>query len=74
MSEEKTECCANCRFGKISPKNVKETDCYRYPSQVSVALIPTASGQPTPLYLNATPTMESSDWCGEYQPKKPKIV
>ena len=68
MSED---CCGNCRFGRIKKENVREVDCFRYPSQVSVVLVGTPTGQPAPLYLNATPVMESADWCGEYQPKKP---
>lgn len=75
------ECCGNCRFGKVRKENVKEVDCFRYPSTVSVVLIQVGpSGQPLvavqpgipsqPMYLNATPVMESADWCGEYQPKK----
>lgn len=70
MSEE---CCGNCRFGKVSPKNVKEVDCFRYPSQVTVQLVMTPQGG-APAYFNATPVMESADWCGEYQPKKAVIA
>lgn len=70
MSDEKKECCGTCRFGRVKPINLKEVDCYRYPSQVTATLVMTKTGEPAPMYINATPTMESADWCGEYQPKK----
>lgn len=63
------DCCGTCRFGKVRKENVKEVDCHRYPASVTTQLVMTPQG-PAPAYFNATPVMESADWCGEYQPKK----
>lgn len=67
---EPKDCCGICRFGKVSKDDVRSVDCFRYPAQVISVLVQDPSGRPTPAYLNATPTMEGNDWCGEFQPRR----
>lgn len=69
-----SEKCSNCRFGKSKETHMGKIDCFRFPPQVTTILVQGPLGQPQPVYLNGTPTLDEEDWCGEYQSATNRIV